>query len=104
MTKSKMNMRRVAHHVVIPQFVPAVVEISVAKMAGLIAMMKTRFGTMKMILKCVLNVQERVLRDGVLNAVVICREHPEQSQQWMVGKRKRIMSDSNPRRLCDCFR
>jgi chromate transport protein ChrA len=53
MTKSKMNMIRVARHVVIRQFVPAVAALSVAMMVGLIATMKTRCGTTKMILKCV---------------------------------------------------
>ena len=74
MTKSKMNTIRIARHVVIPQFVLAVVEILVAKMAGLIAMMKTQVGTMKTILKCVPNVGEQALKDGVLNAVLIYRE------------------------------
>jgi hypothetical protein len=85
MTKSKMNMIRVARHVVIRQFAPAVVEILVAKMAGLIATMKTRFGTMKMILKCVPSVGEQALKDGVRNAVLIFGERAEQSVQWIGG-------------------
>lgn len=89
MTKSKMNMIQVARHVVIRQFAPAVVEILVAKMAGLIATMKTRFGTMKTILKCVPSVGEQALKDGVRNAVLICRARAEQSVQWTKGIRPR---------------
>lgn len=73
MTKSKMSMIRVALSAVILQFVPAVVVLSVVMMVGLTATMKTRFGTMKMILKCVPNVGEQALKDGVLNVVLICR-------------------------------
>lgn len=85
MTKSKMNMIRVARHVVIRQSAHAVVEISVAKMAGLIATMKTRSGTMKMIPKCVPSVGGQALKDGVLNVVLICRERAEQKVQWTMG-------------------
>lgn len=42
-------------------------------------MTKTRVGMMKMILKCVLSVGEQVLKDGVLNVVLTCRERAEQS-------------------------
>lgn len=48
-------------------------------MGGLTAMTKTRVGMMKMILKCVLSVGEQVLKDGVLNVVLTCRERAEQS-------------------------
>ena len=87
--KSKMNMIRIARHVVIPQFVPAVAEILVAKMDGLIATMKTRFGMTKTILKCVLSVGEQALKDGVRNVVLICRVRAEQSMHWTKGIRPR---------------
>jgi hypothetical protein len=90
MTKSKMNTIRVARHVVIPQSVLAVAEILVANMAGLIATMKTRFGTMKMILKCVPSVGEQVLKGGVRNAVLICRVRAEQSMHWTADSRRKI--------------
>jgi len=85
MTKSKMNMIRIARHVVILQFVLAAVQISVAKMDGLTATMKTRFGTMRTTPKCVMSVGEQALKGGVLTAVLICRERAEHRVQWMVG-------------------
>jgi hypothetical protein len=85
MTKSKMNTIRVARHAVIHQFVLADVQISVAKMDGLTDTTKTRFGTTKMIQKCVPSAGEQALKDGVLNAVLICRERAEHRVHWTKG-------------------
>lgn len=90
MMKSKTNTIRVARRVVIPQFAHAVVVLWVAMMVGLICTnTTTRFGTMKAKKKCVTNVQEQALKDGVLTAVLICRERAEHRLHWTAGSLRR---------------